>query len=79
MSPEQQKKFQKQLKKIPRIDCKIALALFNAKKIILIDTHDDLKLGEPSPIPGALTLPYPKIKKVRVSLPKNARIVTFCH
>ncbi len=67
------------LKRIPRLNAFQALSLFKSGRLIIIDTHEHMKQGEKSPIVGALTLPYPKIDKVRLKIPKNRIIACFCH
>ena len=68
---------QGKLAKIPRIDCRKASTLFNAGKLFLIDTHEHLKLGDRSPIVGAITIPHNKLGKVKLKIPKNVLIACF--
>ncbi len=69
----------KTLERIPRLDAYKALALFKSGKLIIIDTHEHMKKGQKSPIVGALAIPYPKMEKVKLKIPKNRVIACFCH
>ena len=82
------KTVQRQMAKIPRISAQQAYALFRQNRIVLVDTHwtrkhiDQVNIREhlkkfPSPIVGALTIPYPLVPRVRLKIPKNKMIACF--
>lgn len=65
----------KQLASIPRIDCRHALTLFESGKAVLIFTHHE---GSQTPILGAINIPLTKIDKVKLNIPKDRLILTYC-
>ena len=76
MSPAE-KVLKKKLAKVPRVDCKTALRLHKSGKLILLDVHEHLKVGDKSPIFGAIVLPFTKIEKYKLKWPKNKLIGCF--
>lgn len=66
-------------RKVPHISAPQALALYQAHRLIPIDVHPGDVSKVRSTILGALYIPAPKLKTVKLNFPKEILLGIFCN